>query len=89
MRVDQPGEYSVLTPAATSVQEDLSLVDVVSGGVLRVGRQREVVGELPVSAENILFVENISLSLLTCYTARPLSHSRLAPRALPAAPVES
>ena len=50
-----------LTPAATSVQEDLSLVDVVSGGVLRVGRQREVVGELPVSAENILEFENISL----------------------------
>ena len=43
------------------MQEDLSLVDIVTGGVLSVCREREVVGELPVSVVS----PHLSLTVLT------------------------
>ena len=50
----------VLTPTSTAVQEDLTLVNIVGGGVLCVGREREVVGELPVS----VVTTHLSLTVL-------------------------
>ena len=43
------------------MQEDLSLVDIVTGGVLSVCREREVVGELPVPVVS----PDLSLTVLT------------------------